>query len=77
MTELPKTTDAQAEAEIEWWQGAHDLAETKRLQLVKTCERALTHIEKSLEEEDFGEVWAHWQKARRLLKRELEKGQKK
>lgn len=73
MSEMPKSMDAQAAAEIEWWQATHDMAEKKRQQLVKTCERVLTHIEKSLDEEDFGEVWAHWQKARRLLKKELDK----
>lgn len=71
MVETAKSCDLQAEAQIDWWRDAHDLAEARRLQLTKTCERALAHLEKSLEEDDFGDVWEHWQKARKMLRREL------
>ena len=69
MTEV----DLQAEAERDWWRDAHDLAEARRLQLEKTVERALSHLDAALQEEVWEDAWGRYQKARKLLRKEVGK----
>ncbi len=60
------------EALLAWWHDAHDLAEAKRLQHYKAMKQAYQHIEACMEAEELVDMWRNLQKARRVLRKELQ-----
>lgn len=70
---MSKSCDLQAQAEIEWWRDAHAMVEVGRVRQEQVLRDVFHELNAAWDEETFERAWSRFQKARKMLKKELDK----